>query len=204
MEIEKLVADILEEITEQILQKDLAALKKFNLKTYGKVSEKALNLIIKKAEITLKRQIKLLRTGRRDFLAGVSEADFAKKFLIPKTMSEEEVDRLLKGVEIFPAVVVSELFHALSEQFIVSEIDNLIPTVTTLVSTVYEDLWLSTIACLKHEQEIGEQFFSDMIRLQEKERKKLADIVQSEIREAMSFTKKSHETFLYGKRIIGR
>ncbi|MEW5919404.1 MAG: LuxR C-terminal-related transcriptional regulator [Bacillota bacterium] len=190
METKHIVADHLEKISEEILEKYYHDLKEITLSAYGKVNDKKIELIIKKADITLKRQIELLRTGKREFLSGMSETDFAKKCLIPKVMTQKEIDRIFQGIELFSVLVMSKLFESLSEkQSIELEKNKLLPIVITLVATFYEDLWLSTMACLKHEQEISEQLFSDMIRLLDKEKRTLIDSIKNELTESITLMK---------------
>lgn len=186
MNLEGIIAEILENRYQAILEKDYKLLRNFCEEKYGKVSEKSLNIVVQRAGSILLKQINFLKTGKESLNSNSAEIDFAKRFLLPRAEERERINKMFEGTALFPLIVISEIINLLPRKLLISHPYKAFEIMVNLIGSFYEDLWLSSIISLRNDQEMLERKISLMLKSQDKEKEKLARRLYDELVEPLS------------------
>lgn len=186
MVIEDIIAEILEDRHEAILEKDYDLLRKFSEENYGKVSEKALKIVIQRARSFLFKQINFLKTGKEILNSNSAEIEFAKRFLLPKEEENERISKMFEGASLFTFIVVSEIVNLLPKELLISQPNKVFETLVNIIGSFYEDLWLSSMISLRNDHEILENKIGQILKSQDKDKERLANLLYDELIEPLS------------------
>lgn len=186
MVIEDIIAEILEDRHEAILEKDYDLLRKFSEENYGKVSEKALKIVIQRARSFLFKQINFLKTGKEILNSNSAEIEFAKRFLLPKEEESERISKMFEGASLFTFIVVSEIVNLLPKELLISQPNKVFETLVNIIGSFYEDLWLSSMISLRNDHEILENKIGQILKSQDKDKERLANLLYDELIEPLN------------------
>jgi len=93
---------------------------------------------------------------------------------------------MFEGTALFPLIVISEIINVLPKNLLILNPYKVFEILVNIIGRFYEDLWLSSIISLRNDQEMLERKISQILKSQDKDKERLANLLYDELVEPLS------------------